>query len=324
MSPGGKKSRIERYVHRSGEELEIPVGRIIGARPGPRFSVSAGMHAGEPAGIHAAIRLWRDVDPARLSGELLIIPLMSTRAFFARSMQLSPVDEREMHFQPVGIPDESYSEFHIDCVFNLLRHSQYHVDMHGGEHVQALDPWVAFPEPQDARSGEDARLLASSFPVRYLDPRTPANMPDGLPFALLEAGVVNVWTEIGLDHRLQKETSDMQYRGVMNALCSFGMLDGEPSEVPNQVVVGPDRWSVSASSSGYWRRHVQAGDRVETGQSLGEIHDLAGRLIERITAPADALVQYVATSPAINADRKPHGYDWHQGLVRLVEVREEA
>ncbi len=65
-SAGSKTSSIERYVHRSGEELEIPVGRVVGARSRPRFGVSAAMHAGEPAGVRAAIRLWRALDPARL------------------------------------------------------------------------------------------------------------------------------------------------------------------------------------------------------------------------------------------------------------------
>ena len=324
MPLGTKTSGIERYVHDSGEDLEIPVARIVGARAGPRFSVSAGMHAGESSGIHAAIRLWRDIDPADLSGELLIIPIMSMRAFFSRSMQLSPVDGRELHFQAVGRSRGSYSEFHIDCVFNLIRDSDYHVDMHGAEYVQALDPWIAFLEPADAKMREAAWLLASSFPVSYLDPRARENMPDGLPLGLLEAGVVNVWTEIGLDHRLQRSTSDMQYQGVINALNRLGMLDGEPIDIPDQVVVGPNRWSMTATASGYWRRRVQPGDRVNKGQLLGEVRDLEGHSLEKIVAPANSLVQYVATSPAINAERQPHGYNWHQGLARLVEVRDGA
>ena len=323
MSPGSKASRIERYVHHSGEKLEIPVGRIVGDRPGPRFSVSAGMHAGEPAGMNAAIRLWRDIDPAQLSGQLLIIPLMSTRAFFSRNMQLSPIDQKELHFQLVGNPEGTYSEFQIDCVFNLLRDSNYHVDMHGAEHAQALDPWVAFFEPQDPRQSEEAWMLASSFPVRYLDPRNRDNMADGLPYALLQAGVVNVWPEIGLDHRLEREASDMQYQGVINAMRKLRMLDGEPEEVPEQIVVGPDRWMVLAENSGYWRRFVEPGERVSKGQSLGEIRDLEGEVIEEVTAPADGLIQFLATSPGINVDRVPHGYPWHQGLARLVQVRED-
>ena len=102
------------------------------------------------------------------------------------------------------------------------------------------------------------------------------------------------------------------------------MLDGEPIDIPDQVVVGPNRWSMTATASGYWRRRVQPGDRVNKGQLLGEVRDLEGHSLEKIVAPANSLVQYVATSPAINAERQPHGYNWHQGLARLVEVRDGA
>ena len=33
----------------------------------------------------------------------------------------------------------------------------------------------------------------------------------------------------------------------------------------------------------------------------------------------DALVEIVASSPAINVDREPHGYAWHRHIVQLVE-----
>ena len=205
---GSKTARVERYVHHSGEELEIPVGTVVGARSGPKFGISSGMHSGEFAGMRAAIRLWRELDPATLRGEVRIIPIMSTRAFFARSTQLSPVDERELHFQPAGRPEGTYSEFQIDCVFNLLRDLDFHVDMHAGEYVQALDPWVAFADPTtNERLRRDTWRLAGAMPVPYLDPRQAdiqdkfSELDQGLPFALMREGVANVWTEIGQNVR---------------------------------------------------------------------------------------------------------------------------
>lgn len=288
------------------------------------------MHAGEFAGVHAAIRLWREINPADLRGEIVIIPVMSTRAFFARSMQLSPVDAHEMHFQPVGHPEATYSTFHIDAVFNLLRDLDVHVDMHGGEYVQSLDPWIAFPEPQNDRQKQAAWRLAGSFPVPYLDPRTPDNqdafstLSQGLPFALLNADVVNVWTEIGQNGLQDPTAIEMQFQGLVNALVRFDMIDRQPLPVPQQSVVGPRKWSFEATHSGYWQPAIAAGQRVCQGQHLGSIEDLAGNHLESFTAPDDALVQYVWTSPAINVGRAPHGYPWHRGLMRLMEIRSDA
>ncbi len=54
------------------------------------------------------------------------------------------------------------------------------------------------------------------------------------------------------------------------------------------------------------------------GQPLGELRDYFGVLLERYEAPYDAIVLYYWSSPAINVERRPHGYDWHSGLVRLA------
>ena len=327
---GSKISRVERYVHHSGEELEIPVGTVVGARSGPKFGISSAMHAGEFAGIHAAIRLFRELDPATLRGEVRIIPIMSTRAFFARSTQLSPVDEREMHFQPVGRPDGTYSEFHIDCVFNLLRDLDLHIDMHAGEYVQALDPWVAFADPTDERLRRDTWRLAGSMPVPYLDPRQAdvqdkfSELAQGLPFALLHAGVANVWTEIGQNGVQNLAEIELQYQSLANALKRFGMIDGEPAPVPPQAILGPRRWSMESLESGYWQSEVSVGQRVSKGDRLGVLEDLAGNHIKTYLAPEDAVVQYFWTSPAINAERVPHGYPWHRGLIRVSELRPDA
>ncbi len=89
-SPGDETETF-RSTHRSGESVEIPVACITGSTPGPTFAVTSGMHAGEYAGILAAQRLIREVKPEQLSGRLIVVPVISTRAFLMRYMQLSPV-----------------------------------------------------------------------------------------------------------------------------------------------------------------------------------------------------------------------------------------
>jgi predicted deacylase len=76
---------------------------------------------------------------------------------------------------------------------------------------------------------------------------------------------------------------------------------------------------VYAERSGIWLPAVGPYDHVVRGQPLGELVDYFGQRLETFFAPADALVEYIASNPAINAERKPHGYAWHQLLVQLVE-----
>ena len=138
----GVEQIIATRAHHSGVPVEIPVAAITGATPGPTFAVTSGMHAGEYAGILAAQRLIATVAPDDLRGRLLVIPVIATRSFMDRNMQLSPVDQKELHFQRPGNPDGTHSECLIDTLFELVKDADYMIDSHAGEMAQALHPWA--------------------------------------------------------------------------------------------------------------------------------------------------------------------------------------
>jgi predicted deacylase len=192
------------------------------------------------------------------------------------------------------------------------------IDLHAGEFAQDLTPYVCVPWPGDAALRAGCLTLGQAFDVPFLDRRVLEETPLALPRALLERGIPNIWTEIG--HNGLPEPTDVgrQLHGVFNAMRALGMLAGEVRRF-DQRLVGPRHWTVYAEQSGVWRPAVAAGDHVRAGQPLGELVDYFGELLETFASPADALVEYLASSPAINAERQPHGYRWHQLLAQLVE-----
>src|SRR5919201_5254459 len=134
----GVRRELVRERQPGGEEVEIPIAIVEGARPGPTLAVTAGMHGGEYVGVLAAIRLLQSVDPAALGGRLIVVPVVSTRAFLMRSMQLSPVDEKEVHFQVPGNPGGTYSELLVDLLYRIVAGADYLIDLHAGEFAQSL------------------------------------------------------------------------------------------------------------------------------------------------------------------------------------------
>jgi predicted deacylase len=276
------------------------------------------MHGGEAPGVLAASELIRILGQREIQGRVLIVPILSTRAFFMRSMQLSPVDEREMHYVWPGNPEGSYSEHLVDLLFRTIKSTDCVVDMHSGELVQELTPWIAVPWIEDGPLWDRSFDLATAFNVPIVDRRAVAETPLALPHALLKAGIPNVWTEIGSNGLPMKSSIDLQLNGLVNLLHNMRVLPG-PGERFAPRLVGPQHWSVIAEQSGIWRAEVHAGDNVKQGQHLGTLYDVFGNELRRYESPADALVQFLATSPAINVDRQPGGYQWHQWLVQLVE-----
>ena len=65
---------------------------LCGAAPGKTLVVTAGVHGCEYVGIQALRRLAADLDPARLSGNVILLPLANPSAFYAGAKQVVPED----------------------------------------------------------------------------------------------------------------------------------------------------------------------------------------------------------------------------------------
>lgn len=305
-------------AHHDSTVVEFPLAEFRGTTDGPTVAIIAGMHGGEAPGVLAASELMQTLAQSEIRGRVLIVPILSTRAFFMRSMQLSPVDESEMHYVWPGNPLGSYSDHLVDLLFRTIKSADCVVDCHSGELVQEVTPWIAVPWIEDGSLWDRSFELATSFDVPIVDRRAVADTPLALPRALLSAGIPNVWTEIGSNGLPEQSSIDLQRNGLVNLLRNLNVLS-EPGERFAPRLIGPQHWSIIAEQSGIWRGQVHAGDNVRQGQHLGTMYDVFGNELKRYEAPADALVQFLATSPAINVDRQPGGYRWHQWLVQLVE-----
>jgi hypothetical protein len=235
-----------------------------------------------------------------------------------RNMQLSPVDEHEVHYLWPGNATGTYSEALVDLVYRTVKDADYLIDMHAGEMAQALEPYICVPWIGDGPLWERSLDLACAFDVPFVDRRAIDDTPLALPRALLDLGIPNVWTEIGSNGLADPDRIALQYNGLLNLMRKLQMKPGDG--VPfHPRVVGPQHWSIYAEQSGIWRPAVAPYDHVRKDQMLGELHDFFGERLEVYRSPADALVEIVASSPAINVDRAPHGYAWHRHLVQLVE-----
>jgi uncharacterized protein len=304
--------------HPGAPDVRFPLADARGDASGPTVAITAGMHGGEYAGILAATKLIQHLAQTDVHGRVLVIPTLSTLAFFGRSMQLSPVDAQEVHYLWPGNPAGSFSEHLIDLLFRTVRIADAVIDLHAGEFVQDLTPYVGVPWLDDGPLWQRSLDLATAFNVPFINRRAVAETSIALPRALLEIGIPNVWTEIGRNGLPEPATIALQYDGLVNVLTLLGVLPGSGIRyAPRQV--GPRHWSIFAEQSGLWHPRIRGGESVTRGQLVGELTDVFGDHLHSFTAPADALATYVCTSPAIDVDNHPHGNNWHQHLIQLVE-----
>jgi len=74
------------------DTAHLPVKIIKGKADGPVFSIVAGIHGYEYPPVIAAQQMLSNIDPDKLKGTLLVVPVANTAAFFDRSVFYNPAD----------------------------------------------------------------------------------------------------------------------------------------------------------------------------------------------------------------------------------------
>jgi len=153
-----------------GEPLEIPYARVNGrAGEGPRLTVVAGVHGTEYTGMAALMRLIGQLDPARLSGTLTVVPVLNQLAFWSRTPFVVPADGQNLNRAFPGDPAGSYTDVLAHELFEaFIRPSDVLLDLHAGDLPEALEPFCLYEEsPVEARARELALVYGTGHVVRW-------------------------------------------------------------------------------------------------------------------------------------------------------------
>ena len=117
-----------------------------GAAPGKTLVVTAGVHGCEYVGIQALRRLAADLDPARLSGNVILLPLANPSAFYAGAKQVVPEDGVNLNR---AFPGNSAGPLSARLAFALeaalYPEADLLADLHSGDCSETLHPLVFFP-----------------------------------------------------------------------------------------------------------------------------------------------------------------------------------
>jgi predicted deacylase len=283
-------------------DLELPCFVARGTTDGPRLTLLAGVHGCEYSSIAAVVRFMGALDTAALRGTVTAVPVVNTTSFRARSPFVVPQDGKNLNRCFPGSYEGTFSDALARAVFDeLIVPSDVLLDLHGGDMVEALEPFALY----DASPVEErARDLAVSFGLPYVVRSAPTDAPISgtTSSAAAAAGVPAVIAEAGGRGLLEESAVRLHLDGLANALRHLEMLPGEP--VPpqgNMRHVNRFLW-LRARAEGWWDAAVRAGDEVPAASGVGVVRDLYGDILEEIVAPETGIVLFLTTSPAVGAD----------------------
>jgi predicted deacylase len=204
-----------------------PVISVTGAKPGPVLFVNAGVHGGEYPAIEAVIRLSKTLDPKRISGIVILMPVLSLPAFRSRTPFVCPIDNVNPNRVFPGDPKGSYSEQMTHALINeFVVHADAYVDLHGGDIPEALVPFVICRAGGDAVS-KKSKEIAMAFGLPYVltvsKPVQPAKGSSSYAGAA-EKGTPAILAEAGGVGQMQAEAVEMLVGGVIKVMKHLNML----------------------------------------------------------------------------------------------------
>ena len=282
--------------------LTIPIA-VIANGEGPTVLFVAGNHGNEYEGQVALREFVRQVDPAKVSGRVIVMPSLNMPATQA-DKRVSPLDGANLNRVFPGGPDAgptaAIAGFMNEIILPLCDAG---VDIHTGGADASLIPLAYI-----CRGGEGSVFSASIELAEAFAPLwiySEAGVSGGIDPEARRHGVAFFCTELGGGARLGAATTQMARRGVRNVLKHLGVLSAtvetQASE-PCRYVTDAHAGQVVSPASGFLEIICELGETVSAGQSVAYVHPVEDAFAEPtvLAAPDDGVIMTVRTTARIN------------------------
>ncbi|TFH15290.1 hypothetical protein E4H04_08635 [Candidatus Bathyarchaeota archaeon] len=300
---------------------KMPVGVVNGSNDGPTIVVTGGLYPTEYYGIESASRLYQELDPMKLTGRFISIPVINMYGLqFRGPMKListgrNPVDMQNINNSFPGVENGTPSQVNAKRVYDILKKANYHIDFRGGDlnesHLQHTIYDRIGSELDDV-----AETMAKVAGYKYVLPGTPEighTSPTTMIYEAMKAGCASIITEAGLGYREQPLEMYIQAHidATYNIMKHFGMLKGEPVKPKTQNYLDMEWIRVPSPGPGIWIAKADQGDVLKEGQIIGLIKGLDGSVLHEVKSPVAGVVHTMYPRRVVHIN---------EGLFTLLRV----
>src|SRR5437660_1617453 len=147
----------------------IPVAVVRGNKPGPVLALVSGAHGTEYASVIAVEKLIQELDPAQISGTVILIPLVNIQSFLQKIPHVNPVDGKSMNRFYPGKPDGTQTERASYLITRqVVERSDYLIDYHGGDLDENLRPYSYWPKSGNEKHDAVTRDMVLAFGLDHI------------------------------------------------------------------------------------------------------------------------------------------------------------
>ncbi len=274
----------------SGMEIATPVLVAHGKKPGKVLCLTAAIHGDEINGVEIVRRVFHKIDPKKLRGSLIGVPIVNLHGFERSYRYLT--DRRDLNRYFPGHPSGSSASRIAHSFFTqVIKHCDALVDLHTGSFRRTNLPQLR----ADLGNADVAKLTGGFGATAVLHD---VGGEGTLRRAATEAGIPAVTIEAGEPMRLQSRDVAHGVKAIESLMASLGMVKKKWRWREPQPVYYESIW-VRAGHGGILLAAIKLGEEVEAGQLLGTVTDPITNSRIRLVAPIGGRVLGMALNQMV-------------------------
>lgn len=294
-----------------GTEIGIPLTVIAGVPDGPVLCIDGCTHGGEIEGALTLIRVTQEMDPSKLKGILVCVPVLNTPAFntgrrnnleqWPPMQDLSEADRNAKGSVTERIADAYYN--------NVVTKADYVVTIHAcgscdlGYRTESIVVLSDDPETMEMAKGlgPDWNIIRISTSTKEQFEKSKGVaatcIKKGKPYIFMENG-----GPAGRTPEIIERSISSNVNAIINLMKHLHMMDDEPKYPESWMTTVRDH-KVTAGHGGLFRWEPIVGERlkrsdsqkiVKKGAILARIYNLFGEEVESVKSPCDGMIAWLA------------------------------
>ena len=281
----------------------IPVVVINGSKPGPVLALVTGAHGTEYVSIIAVEKLISNLDPAQISGTVILLPLVNIASFEQKVPHVNPIDNKSMNRFYPGKADGTQTERASFLITKqVVDRCDYLIDYHGGDLDESLRPYAYWaPTGRDAQDRVSKQMVLAfglDHIIIWRERPTDINATRYLDNTASVRGKPSIVVEAGHAGTVESDDVALLFNGTLSTMRVLKMLPGDPHAIENPVWL-EKLVDVIAEGPGMWYPLVKRGTYVEAGMKLGYVTDYFGKVILEARAPAAGVILHLNAVPSL-------------------------
>jgi predicted deacylase len=259
-----------------GLPVDSPVLVVNGRLAGPTLCLTAAVHGDELNGIEMVRRVMHDLNPQKVAGAVVGVPIVNLQGFRSGSRYLP--DRRDLNRYFPGNPRGSAaSRIAYSFFTDVVLHCDALIDLHTGSFERSNLPQLR----ADLRD-PDILTLTQGFGATVILHSTPEE--GTLRHAATSAGIPAVTLEAGGPSQLELAEVKHGVKGIETLLATLDMVRKSRFWGDAEPVYYRSSW-VRANRGGILLANVSLGSTVREGDLLGTITDPMSNASAQLRSP---------------------------------------